>query len=451
MANGPLTVEQIVALAPDAASAKAGQGLATSRKWVAAGHDERAVWGECAGSGAQPYQVVVDGVATAFRCTCPSRKVPCKHVMGLLLLRAGDASAVPAGPQPTWVAEWLGSRDARAEQRAARQATARPKTASPEAAAATRERREERIAAGLQALSRWLDDLIRQGLAGAQSRPYAYWEEAAARLVDAQAPGAARLVRQMAWIPASGPGWPERLLEAAARLHLVVTAYQRVQTLPAGIADDVRATMGWTLRQEEVLMAPSIHDRWAVLGRRIEGEERLRFQRMWLWGEESGRAALLLSFAHGSQPLEAGLAPGSWIEGDVVFYPSNAPLRAVLRDGYRAADPGERIPGHDTIASALESYAAALASNPWLERYPLALRTVVPARGGAGWIVRGADDRTLPLHPGAEGGAWVLLAVSGGHPVDVVGEWNGRHLYPIAVVAEGRYLPLDAPAMDGAA
>jgi len=47
------TAEQIVALAPDAASAKAGRSLATPSKWQNVGHDERAVWGECQGSGAK--------------------------------------------------------------------------------------------------------------------------------------------------------------------------------------------------------------------------------------------------------------------------------------------------------------------------------------------------------------------------------------------------------------
>ncbi len=37
------TPEQVVALAPDPASAKAGRALAAARKWHARGYDERAV------------------------------------------------------------------------------------------------------------------------------------------------------------------------------------------------------------------------------------------------------------------------------------------------------------------------------------------------------------------------------------------------------------------------
>ena len=54
------SAEQIIALAPDAASAKAGRSLATASKWQNVGQDERALWGECRGSGAKPYQTVID-------------------------------------------------------------------------------------------------------------------------------------------------------------------------------------------------------------------------------------------------------------------------------------------------------------------------------------------------------------------------------------------------------
>ena len=41
-----LTTEQVLALAPDAASVKAGQGLSNPGKWVSLGRDDRAVWGD---------------------------------------------------------------------------------------------------------------------------------------------------------------------------------------------------------------------------------------------------------------------------------------------------------------------------------------------------------------------------------------------------------------------
>ncbi len=45
------SIEQVLALAPDASSASAGQGLAAIKKWSGIGQSDRAIWGLCQGSG----------------------------------------------------------------------------------------------------------------------------------------------------------------------------------------------------------------------------------------------------------------------------------------------------------------------------------------------------------------------------------------------------------------
>ncbi|MER6479918.1 SWIM zinc finger family protein, partial [Streptomyces filamentosus] len=84
------TAEQVLALAPDEASRRAGSGLGTARSWSGAGTDGGAVWGRCEGDGPMPYRTVVDTTGPACSCTCPSRKSPCEHALGLLLLWAAD-------------------------------------------------------------------------------------------------------------------------------------------------------------------------------------------------------------------------------------------------------------------------------------------------------------------------------------------------------------------------
>src|SRR5919204_1955012 len=82
------TAAQVAGLAPDAAAVRAAQGLAGPARWLALGRDGPALWGACQGSGEQPWQTQVDLAEPAFRCTCPSRKLPCKHALALLLLLA---------------------------------------------------------------------------------------------------------------------------------------------------------------------------------------------------------------------------------------------------------------------------------------------------------------------------------------------------------------------------
>jgi hypothetical protein len=123
-------------LAPDAASAKAARGLTGATQWPVRGHNEAAVWGECQGSGAKPYQTQVDLGGPAFRCSCPSRKFPCKHGLALLLMRAENATGFGSGEPPAWVADWLASRVQRAQKSEARETErATERATDPQAAA----------------------------------------------------------------------------------------------------------------------------------------------------------------------------------------------------------------------------------------------------------------------------------------------------------------------------
>jgi SWIM zinc finger len=434
------TTEQILALAPDAASAKAGQGLAAARKWLKLGADEQTAWGLCQGSGKDPYQTQIDLTEPAFRCSCPSRKFPCKHGLGLFLLLASSAGAFKEKQLPDWVVEWMASRAKRAEQRAEKQA--RPEAGDKivdEAAQAKRAAsREAKVTAGLRELELWLRDITRGGLAAAQSQPPQFWERMAARLVDAQAPGVARLVREMAGVPASGEGWEGRLLERLSRLYLLIEGFKRIAELPEATQADIRALIGWTQNQDELLRMDGTRDRWLVLGQRVEEEDRLRVQRVWLWGERCGRAALVLHFAHGQQPLDASFVTGAAPEAELVFFPGAYPLRAIVKQRHGAPAPPERISGYAKIIDAHEAFTSAMAANPWVEKFPMSMLNVTPLRRGDAWFVRDVEGRALKLAPRFEFG-WTMLALSGGRGIDVFGEWDGDHLWPLSAFHENRF------------
>src|SRR5919201_1330078 len=123
----PWSVEQVLALAPDPSAAKAGRDLSSSHKWKSSGRSEGAVWGECKGSAAEPYKTVIDLSEPAFKCTCPSRKFPCKHALGLFLIYAGQPATINNAEPPTWAMEWLTKR-----QQARTKEPAKPKTAEDE-------------------------------------------------------------------------------------------------------------------------------------------------------------------------------------------------------------------------------------------------------------------------------------------------------------------------------
>src|SRR5213082_3012500 len=93
-----LTIEQVTALAPDASSAAAAKKLATPAAWRGLGQSAAALWGECQGTAL--YQVRVALADLTAKCSCPSRKLPCKHSLGLLLLLAATRPPSPNATRP---------------------------------------------------------------------------------------------------------------------------------------------------------------------------------------------------------------------------------------------------------------------------------------------------------------------------------------------------------------
>jgi hypothetical protein len=422
--------EQVLGLAPDAAAVRAAGSVAKPAKWSGAGYDDVAVWGECKGSGKHPYRASVDLSEPAFRCSCPSRKFPCKHALGLLLL--WSEGSVEAGPRPGWVAEWIEERQARAEKAQERRA-ASAKARDPK----TVERREQRVDTGVAELDQWLRDQVTHGLAQAEQAPYRLWDDAARRLVDAQAGGLAGQVKGLAAIPRQAD-WPGRLLEEYALLRLLVKAYQRRDGLSPELRETVRSRVGFTVQQDEVVHeGERVRDLWCVTGSRDIAQDQLTTRRVWLRGRRSGRPALVLSFAAPGRPLDTSLIVGTEMDAELAFYPGAQPLRALLveRHGPTALATPDGVP----VSGFLEEYAAALERDPWLDRWPAVLSGVRLARSpgerNGSWNLQVVDSEgdALPLLPTDP---WRLLAVSGGRPVTFAGEWSPRGLRPLAAWSE---------------
>ena len=108
------SADSVLALASDDASRRAAATLARPAPWDGAGAAGDLVWGQCAGSGKNPYQVIVDLTGPAFKCSCPSRKFPCKHALAVLLL--WSAGTVPDEREPAdYARAWQAARQAKAQ------------------------------------------------------------------------------------------------------------------------------------------------------------------------------------------------------------------------------------------------------------------------------------------------------------------------------------------------
>jgi hypothetical protein len=457
------SAEQVLALAPDLSAQRSARGLAGGKPWLESGVSRAGdlpptVWGLCQGSGATPYQTAVDLTEPAFKCDCPSRKLPCKHALALLLRWSAGALADEAAA-PGWVHEWHIARAERAARSAGRSQpeadgapAGRALTKAPSEKAQAR--RNERVAGGLEELDRWLADQARAGLAGVAKNGYAYWDTMAARLVDAQAASAARTMKRMAALTGS----PERLLGELAQLRLLVTGFRRIDELPDDLAASVRLRIGFPVGTEAVLAGGATRDHWQVLGVSDEIEDGLTVRRTWLHGAQTGRRVIMLTFAVAGQPIAADLLVGTRLYADICCYPGGQPPRGLIAERHgplQPIDEREHL-GAASIPDSLQAHAAALAVDPWLERWPMVLDAVVPVRSpGAGrsdaqpagrpgpvrWHVADAEGVGLPVDPAA-GDPWRLVGVCGGHPVTVAGEWSAGGFRPLSAWAEGRLVPL---------
>jgi hypothetical protein len=198
----PLTINEdhISTLSGDTGVLKDGRKLATPAKWSDVGASDEAAWGACQGSAKEPYKVAVDlgGGEPGYKCNCPSRKFPCKHVIGLLYLIL-DQQPAPQEP-PGWASSWLAGRRQRAEAKANTAPKADSDVPSP-ATAKSEAAREAKVRAGMEELRLWLRDLARRGLADSTIKTYEFWDRMAARLVDAQASALAKRLRALAGLP----------------------------------------------------------------------------------------------------------------------------------------------------------------------------------------------------------------------------------------------------------
>jgi hypothetical protein len=451
----PATIElkAVEQLATDQASLKAAAGLAKPAKWsdLGASRDGALVWGECAGSGANPYRVMADLRDLGNKCTCPSRKFPCKHVLGLLWLKAEAIAPFPPADTPAWVSDWLGRRrtssgakaadsaatPAAKDLGAARLAGQAPQAGSDpqasarhEAAAAKRaEDTGRKILDALDALEQWMGDQLRQGLAAFADDATARCRRIAARLVDGKAAALAGRVDEMPSRLLALPAG-ERQQGAVVELGKLVLLGRAFRAAPHD--PDIRRAVAVAETREAVLDHPGalrLTSLWEVLAEQVQTRrDGLVSQTTWLLhlGPEAPRFAMLLDFFPASAGRrQTGFAPGEQFAGELVFYPASHPLRALLLQREPLAQTVAWPDPHAPLAQAL---AAPLLHEPWALDIPVLLPAGRLALDGAGqsWWRASGDALALPLAQNAAG------LIGGTELLRTAALWAGNRLQILA-------------------
>ncbi len=467
-----LTEDQILTLAPDDSSKKSGKDLANPARWVSKGISGRAIWGECQGSGSKPYQTQADLINLAFKCSCPSRKFPCKHGLGLLLLSARQPAAFENTEEPAWVSDWINQRAGKEEQAAAKKESTK---ATDEAGQQKRQQtRQQRVKDGSAELLLWIKDIIRNGIIQVPDKPPAFWENMARRMVDAQAPGLAGMVRALGETPFFQDGWHSIFLDQLLRIYLVITGFQNQpgndpaagnassdpqgdatpealasgasaangqtpsgQAAPAGsISDDLSSLIGFTVNQESLKETPGILDDWLVLAKQSKEDQGLVTERFWLTGASTGQTALLLQFIARGQYAALSLTPGMNIRAELVFFPSANPLRALIKRQVATAQKTEYFSYADWD-NVLRNETRIASTLPFYSERPYIVRQLTPVWHARQWWLKDQHQRLMPVRQVSET-IWNVLTYSGGLPLDMavlgkentfepIGVWHNNH------------------------
>lgn len=436
------TTDQVLSTAPDSSSAKAGKKLAQTRYWQDTGYNESAIWGLCQGSAL--YKVSVELASLTSKCSCPSRKFPCKHAIGLLLLAATTPDAIASTDAPDWVASWLKTRAASQKRRETIQAAKESGAEPSEAQIKTAQKRLAQVTKGIETMDLWLEDLVRNGLASVETQPATFWEDQARQMVDAQAPGLAARIQRMAEITNASTNWPEKLLGQLGQLALLSQAFKNIERLDANLQEDVRQLIGWSLQEPEVLAkGERVSDEWLFLGQTIQQRASGQFiQRTWLLGNTTKRAALVLQFSIAGTPYKEVHPIGARQQAELVFWPGALAQRALIATRDVSTTPiQDALPGHETIEEFFQSIVKERASQPWRDRFLCSFKAITPFYDtlSGQWWLRDRDGQGLRMTRREH---WKILALAGGQAVDLAGEWDGDEVTPLSIVADRTFYTL---------
>jgi hypothetical protein len=233
-----LTEETVHRVAPDDKAVQTARDLVRKKKFRNLGVSADGTWllAQCQGSARDDYVVSVDlGVESApvGRCTCPSRKFPCKHALGLMLAYLGTPEAFAEREPPADLLAKRAKQAQRAQKQAEGPAAPRKVNQAPLAkkAAAQHEGLDllEKIVTDLVAAGQWyeashLDRIERQAL----------------QMSDAYLPGARITLRQLALLGRREDVSDEVRNETAASIftRLWATVQRGRNYLDDGLAGD---------------------------------------------------------------------------------------------------------------------------------------------------------------------------------------------------------------------
>ena len=155
--------------------------------------DETLLFGECKGSGKNPYITSADliGETPVFRCNCPSRQFPCKHALALMMDYAAGKTFETA-PVPDDIKSKREKLAQKAEKAANTAEHPAPKQNTAAAAKKLQKQRE-----GLELAERFVNEILSHGAAAVSKASAEQYTELAKQLGDYYLPEPQQLIYEI--------------------------------------------------------------------------------------------------------------------------------------------------------------------------------------------------------------------------------------------------------------
>lgn len=422
--------ERLLQLAPDTATLEQARKLFFAKRWLVLEGNGAFLWGVYETAYGQRIETVVRLEPPLLRCSCKSRRRPCKHALAMVLLFLNRNEVWKVKEElPEWARDLLGKQD--------------PNSKPTPTAAPDQQKQVERVRlmdSGVAELDKWLRTVARLGLAQ-MAQATEEWENLAARMVDCKLGSIARRIRLCQQLLYQD-NWEDAVTAELGLLYLFVLAWQRKESLEPAQKRELLQVAGWNVRKDQLAAQNGQDDNWLVLGVSTGTEEKLKFRRTWMRGEKGGRYALLLDFAFGNRGFEDHWVTGSVLRGRLLFYPGQPALRAAFQHYQTSRDAYEAVAAFADFEEVRATYAKHLGLSPWLMVLPVLVDEVLPVYDQAQKQFYVLDTEKRYLMMPSTDASWKLLAISGGERISCFGEYNGRIFQPISVIHDGRVILL---------
>lgn len=436
-----MTIQDLLSMSPDAKTSEGARRLYFSRRWRLLAGDGKWLWGEFETNSPKPLRAAVDLLHANFFCNCRSRYRPCTHALSLVMILHNQPDRIVVNSPPEWVMEHQASLLPKSSEEESEVAAQKEQTGANLASIPpvqlggidlTDKKTTDRLAlmsSGIDELELRLLDIATRGLADTNMLGADFWLDTANRLTDAKLGGLGNRLRAMVRV---GEPKLEQQSRVIGDLYLAIRAWKKQEALPEKRRLELLQYTGINLKKDQVHNQGSREDHWLVMGTAEGQEDRLRFRRVWLRGEQRKRYALLLDYAFGEQAFERSWPLASSWQGSVHYFPGSYPQRALFPYPTRGGKPYDGLSGYPDFAAMLHDYQRALALQPWLPTYPVYLAEVRPMTKDGIFTLLDNHDHPLPL-PADYQNFYTLLAAGGGVPISLFAEFDGSYLRPLSL------------------